>query len=303
MSAAGADGADAAGASALAALARAAVAEDLGSALLEADHLGDDDELGDLTAVATLPAEVPTRLALAARSDGVVAGMDALAPVYAAVDRDVTVTPHVVDGDRVLPGEALATLEGPVRALVSGARAARNLLGQALAVATLTRRYVDAVAGTGVAIRGTRATLPGLRALQRAAVVAGGGHDHRMGREDALIVERTHIDLMGGIGPATLQALTDRRQLPVVVEVDDLDELDAALAAGAREVRCLGLVVDDLAEAVVRCRRWPQTVLVEAAGVSTPQSAPELAATGIDALAVPALTQAPPPVDLDLVVG
>ncbi len=288
---------------ALADLARAALAEDVGAALLDAEGLGEDELLGDPTAVAVLPESAPIRLALAAQADGVAAGLALLAPLYAAVDRAVTVTTHLADGDRVLPGEPVATLEGPVRALATGARSARDLLAHAFGIASLTRRYVDALEGTGVVVRGTRAGLPGLAALQRVAVEAGGGSAQRMSATDAFVVERSHIDLAGGIGPATLQALTDQRQRPVVVEVDDLDELDAALAAGAREVRCLGLVVDDLAEAVTRCRRWPQPVLVEAAGVVTPTSAPDVAATGVDALAVPGLTQAPPPVPLDLVVG
>lgn len=255
---------------------------------------------GDVTSAALVPADAHASGVLVARSAGVVAGVDAAAAVFAALDARVRLEPHVVDGDRVAAGQAIADVSGPARAVLAGERTALNLLSHLSGVATLTARYVESVAGTGAVIRDTRKTLPGLRALGKDAVAAGGGVNHRRGLDDALLVKDNHVAVAGGVGEATRRALAHAGGLEVQVEVDDLDQLGEALEAGARSVLLDNFGPDELAEAVARCRARDEAVFVEASGGVTLETVAAIAGTGVDAVAVGALTHSAPALDIGL---
>lgn len=262
-----------------------------------AEDLGDG---GDATSAATVPADATATARLVARAGGVVAGLDAAGAVFAAVDGAVGFAARARDGDRVEPGTVLATVAGPTRAVLAGERTALNLLSHLSGVATATARYVAAVADTGCAVRDTRKTLPGLRALQKAAVAAGGGVNHRCSLGDALLVKDNHAAAAGGVAAATKAALDGARGRAVQVEVDDLDQLDQALAAGARAVLLDNFTVDGLRQGVARARREPHPVFVEASGTIDLDTVRAVAETGVDAVAVGALTHSVPALDIGL---
>jgi nicotinate-nucleotide pyrophosphorylase (carboxylating) len=265
-----------------------ALAEDLG-------------ERGDVTSATTVPADLVWRAAVVARAPGVLAGIGAVEATYAALDARVASEALAADGDRVAPGDVLATIRGPARALLTGERTALNLVSHLSGVATLTARYVEAVSALAprVLVRDTRKTLPGLRRLQKAAVAAGGGSNHRGGLFDGLLVKDNHVAASGGVAQATRRALASAGGLDVQVEVDSLAELDEALAAGARSVLLDNFTIDELAGGVARCRaRGP--VFVEASGGIDLSTVAEVAATGVDAVAVGALTHSAPALDIGL---
>jgi len=267
-------------------LLRATLAEDLGI-------------VGDLTSAATVPAEARLRVAYVARGAGVVCGLPVLAVLAEEVgDLDLM----VADGDAVVPGQRVAVLEGPARDVLRIERTSLNLLGHLSGVATATRAWVDAVEGTGARIRDTRKTLPMLRSLQKYAVRCGGGVNHRRGLDDAILVKDNHVSAAGGIGPAVDAALAAHPDGSVVVqvEVDSLDQLDEALAHGATQVLLDNFGTDRLVAAVERVRRTHPGVLLEASGGLTLARAREVAATGVDFLAVGALTHSSPALDIGL---
>jgi nicotinate-nucleotide pyrophosphorylase (carboxylating) len=265
-------------------------------ALALAEDLGD----GDVTAAATIPAARRASARLVAREPGVVAGIDAARRAFALVDADVDFAAACADGDPVQPGSVLATVAGRARSLVTAERTALNLVTHLSGVATLTSRYVAAVAGTSAVIRDTRKTMPGLRALEKSAVAAGGGVNHRFGLFDGLLVKDNHAAAAGGVGAAARAALAAAGPLPVQVEVDDAHELEEALAAGARAVLVDNHDLDALRRAVARCRREPEHVFVEASGGVTLQTVAGIAATGVDAVAVGALTHSARSLDIAL---
>jgi nicotinate-nucleotide pyrophosphorylase (carboxylating) len=260
----------------------------------------DLDERGDATAVATVPADARLDARLVAREAGVAAGLGVVAAVYSAVGPGVEVSELVADGDELATGAVLVEVTGPARAVLTGERTALNLLGHLCGVASATRRYVEAVAGTGAVIRDTRKTLPGLRALQKAAVAAGGGTNHRMSLSDGILVKDNHVAAAGGIDAATRAALAAADGLDVQVEVDDLAELAAALAAGARSVLLDNFAVADLREGVQRCRALGEPVFVEASGGVTLDTVAAIACTGVNAIAVGALTHSVRALDIGL---
>lgn len=264
-----------------------ALAEDLG-------------EGGDATSAATVPADARATARLVARAAGVVAGLDAAHAAFAAVDAAVGFTALVRDGDRVEAGAIVATVAGPTRGVLAGERTALNLLSHLSGVATVTARYVAAVAGTGCVVRDTRKTLPGLRALQKAAVAAGGGVNHRRSLGDGLLVKDNHVAAGGGVAAATKAALDGARGRPVQVEVDDLDQLDRALAAGTRAVLLDNFPLDALRRGVARARREPRPIFVEASGAIDLGTVRAVAETGVDAVAVGALTHSAAALDIGL---
>ncbi|MDQ3709756.1 MAG: carboxylating nicotinate-nucleotide diphosphorylase [Actinomycetota bacterium] len=266
-------------------LIRLALAEDLG-------------ERGDVTATATVPAGATTTASFVAREAGVVAGLGVLAAVCAEVDPSLLCTASVGDGARVRAGECLASVAGPTRALLVAERTALNFLTHLSGVATAAARYCEVVAGTGCTVRDTRKTLPGLRALQKAAVAAGGAANHRMGLYDGLLVKDNHAVAAGGVARATAAALSGAGDLEVQVEVDDLGELDAALQAGATCVLLDNFGLEDLRAAVDRCR--PRGVFTEASGGVTLQTVRAIAETGVEAVAVGALTHSVQALDIGL---
>jgi nicotinate-nucleotide pyrophosphorylase (carboxylating) len=268
---------------------------------LVATALAEDlDERGDVTTAATVPESTVARAAMVARADGVIAGLAAVCATFEAVDPRLAVELCAADGDRVRAGQVVLSVRGCARSVLTAERTALNLVTHASGIATLTARYVAQVAGTGVVIRDTRKTLPGLRALAKAAVAAGGGENHRLSLSDGLLVKDNHVAAAGGVTRATRAALAAAAGAEVQVEVDALDELEEALAAGARSVLLDNFSLDATREAVLRCRACPEPVFVEASGGVRSEVIAAIAATGVDAIAVGALTHSAPALDLGL---
>lgn len=275
---------------AVAGLVRAALAEDLGDA-------------GDLTSLATVPADAVLDVRYVTREAGVVAGLPVLAAVVDEVTGDAAdLTSLVTDGTRVAAGTALAELRAPARQVLALERTSLNLLGHLCGVATVTRAWADAVDGTGAAVRDTRKTMPLMRALEKYAVRCGGGVNHRTGLFDAVLIKDNHVVAAGGVGAAVdaAYAAHPRGTVVVQVEVDSLDQLDEALDHGAEQVLLDNFSLADLREAVARVRaRAPKTVL-EASGGLTLAVARAVAETGVDLLAVGALTHSARSLDIGL---
>lgn len=264
--------------------------------------LAEDLGHGDVTSLACVPAEATATGLFVTRAAGVVFGLAAARAVFAELDPDVVFEPAVADGAAVEQGAELATVSGAARSLLAGERLALNLLQRLSGVASLTRRFVDAVRGTEVAILDTRKTTPGLRWLEKAAVRAGGGRNHRFGLFDGILIKDNHIIAAGGV-TAAVQAAKARSPHPlkVEVEVDTLDQLDEALAAGAEAVLLDNMPPEVLRQATAKCyhRAW-----TEASGGITLETVAAVAQTGVDAISVGALTHSATALDvgLDLVL-
>ena len=226
------------------------------------------------------------------------AGLDAFAAVFAALDPGVRVEPLAADGDAFddVPRD-VALVDGPARALLSGERLALNLLQRMSGIATATRRYVDAVAGTGVAILDTRKTVPGLRLLDKRAVAAGGGTNHRMGLHDAILIKDNHIAIAGGIGAAVELARAGAPGLPVEVEARTEQEVADAVNAGADVILLDNMDVPGLRRAVALVDGRART---EASGGITLDTIRAVAETGVDRISVGALTHSVTALDLSL---
>ena len=264
---------------------RAALLEDLGRA-------------GDLTTDAILPADAQARVALIAREPGVVAGLACAELAWQLVSPDVRVATATRDGTRVEPGTVIATVEGPARALLTGERVALNFLGHLSGVATGTATIAEAIAHTRAKVCDTRKTIPGLRALQKYAVVAGGGVNHRFGLDDAVLIKDNHVAIAGGITAAVTRARAHLGHLvKVEVEVDSLTQLEELLEVGADAVLLDNMSPAVLAEAVdlVAGR-----MVTEASGRITPQTAVPIAETGVDLISVGWLTHSARVLDIGL---
>ena len=264
---------------------RAALAEDLGRA-------------GDVTAAACIPAGTRWTAVFAARQAGTIAGLDCARLAMTTLDPEARFTAHVEDGDTVAAGTVLAEVEADARAILSAERTALNLLGRLSGVATLTRAYVDAAAGTGARIADTRKTTPGLRALEKHAVAMGGGMNHRFGLDDAILIKDNHIAVCGGVGEAIRRARARAGHLmKIEVEVDGLHQLDEALAERPDVVMLDNFSLDDLRTAVARTKRQ---VVLEASGGVNLDTVAAIAATGVDVISVGALTHSAPSLDIGL---
>ncbi|ROR93061.1 carboxylating nicotinate-nucleotide diphosphorylase [Nocardioides aurantiacus] len=277
-------------AAAVRALLRATLAEDLGSR-------------GDVTSAAVVPGGSRLDVAFTSRQVGVVAGLPVLAALVEEVcGPDARLALLLADGDRVSPGTRLATLSAPAHDVLALERTALNLVGHLSGVATATRAWVDAVEGTGVRVRDTRKTMPLLRALEKYAVRCGGGTNHRAGLHDAILIKDNHVAAAGGVVAAldAAYAAHPRGSIVVQVEVDSHQQLEEALAHGAEQVLLDNFAVDQLARAVALVRRTTEGVVLEASGGLTLSSAREYAETGVDYLAVGALTHSAPSLDIGL---
>ena len=253
---------------------------------------------GDVTTRATVPADAVATADLVARADGVVAGLPVAAHVFEVVGSGrVLVEFGSADGARVTAGEVLATVRGPVRDLLTAERTALNLLGHLSGVATLTRRWVDAVEGTGAAVRDTRKTLPGLRALEKYAVRCGGGVNHRMSLSDAALVKDNHVVAAGGVVPAFELVRAAYPGLPIEVEVDTVEQAREVIDAGADLV-----LLDNMAPALMRevVAYANGRAKLEASGRLSLDNAREVAETGVDYLSVGALTHSAPVLDIGM---
>lgn len=265
--------------------------------------LDEDLALGpDVTTLATVPADLVGTADVVARQPGTIAGIPVALEVLSAYGRraGVEVTADVVaaDGARVRPGDVVLTVRGPVQAILTTERTLLNFLGQLSGVATATAAWVDAVTGTGARIRDTRKTVPGLRALQKYAVVGGGGVNHRMALGDAALIKDNHVAAAGSVAAAFRAVRELAPEVPVEVECDTLDQVREAVEAGAELVLLDNMGPVEMRDAVALCR--PAGVRTEASGGLTLDHAAEVAATGVDFIAVGALTHSATVLDLGL---
>lgn len=266
--------------------------------LLERALAEDLGEAGDITTAAVVPPGASARGVVVAREGGVVAGLDIALEVFAMLDPAVTVDQAVSDGDRVAAGTTLATVAGPAGPILSGERVALNLLGRLCGIATRTADLVASVAGTGCRVAATRKTTPGLRALEKYAVMCGGGTPHRYGLDDAVLVKDNHLVVAGGITAAVGAARAAVGHTVVVeVEVVDLAGLDEAIAAGADVVLLDNMTPDQVRVAVERA---DGRVTLEASGGITPDTIAAYAATGVDLVSLGWLTHSVPTLDVAL---
>jgi nicotinate-nucleotide pyrophosphorylase (carboxylating) len=261
--------------------------------------LEEDAPFGDLTSQTLVPAAAVARADLVAREPGVLAGAEVFEIAMTTLDDSVKVTLHLADGDTFAAGAVLAHVEGPARAVLQAERVALNLVQRMTGIATLTRTYVEAVAGTGARVVDTRKTTPGLRALERHAVRCGGGHNHRYSLSDAVMAKDNHLAVIPDLTAALRQAKADLPHTThIEVEVDRLEQLDAVLASGAAGTIMLdNFSLDDLRAGV---EHIAGRAVVEASGGITLDTIAEVAATGVDVISVGALTHSVRALDLGL---
>ncbi|HWY86992.1 MAG TPA: carboxylating nicotinate-nucleotide diphosphorylase [Gemmataceae bacterium] len=269
-----------------------ALEEDLGSA-------------GDLTSQAVIPRDLKARTVFVARSPGVLAGLPAVALVLEAVDAELRLETHHEEGSRVAAGAAIATLSGPMRAILAAERTALNFLQHLSGIATLTRCYVDAVAGLPCKILDTRKTIPGWRLLAKYAVRLGGGHNHRLGLHDGILIKDNHLSALhkgvAAIAEAVAASLAySAQRVWVEVEVENLAQLECAFACNPAMVLLDNMDVPALSQAVqLRNLRAPG-ILLEASGGVNLQTVRAIAETGVDRVSVGALTHSAPAMDIAL---
>lgn len=266
------------------------------------DALEEDAGRGDVTTELTVPPGQTAFAAVVTREAGVVAGLELATMVFRTRDASVTVELQVGDGDAVDAGTAVMHLHGPARSILTAERAALNFLGRLSGIASLTARYVAAVDGTGARIVDTRKTTPGLRVLEKYAVRCGGGHNHRFALDDGFLLKDNHRAALDAAGATLADAVARARaRLPhavsVQVEVDDLDELDAALAAGVDAVLLDNMEPEMLRRAVERTGDRART---EASGGITLETVRSVADTGVGLISIGALTHSAPALDVAL---
>ena len=267
---------------------RLALAEDLG-------------RTGDVTARACIPEGSRLRAAFVARKPGVLAGVDCVRLAARILDPGAAVEQRLRDGATFEAGATLVEVEADARALLAAERTALNLLGRLCGIGTLTRTYVEAVAGTGVRIADTRKTTPGLRALEKHAVLCGGGLNHRFGLDDAILIKDNHVAVCGGVGEAVRRARAAAGHLmKVEVEVDGLDQLDEALAERPDVIMLDNFTLPMLREAVARVTDRPARPVLEASGGVSLDTVRGIAETGVDVISVGALTHSAPSLDIGL---
>jgi nicotinate-nucleotide pyrophosphorylase (carboxylating) len=264
-----------------------------------ADALAEDLGLaGDLTTDATVAADAHADAVIASRQTGVIAGLDLAQEAFAAMDASVRFERVKADGDRVDKGDVVARISGNARAILTGERVALNYLGRLSGIASLTRRYVDAIAGTTAAIADTRKTTPGLRAFEKYAVRCGGGQNHRTGLFDAILIKDNHIVAAGGIETAIARARAYAgHMVKIEVEVDTLDQLALVLNHNIDAVLLDNMAPDTLAKAV---KMVGGKIITEASGGVSLTTVRGIADTGVDLISIGALTHSASVLDLGL---
>ncbi len=264
---------------------RRALAEDLGRA-------------GDITTDATVPADRSGEAAIVARAPGCVAGLEVALSVFRALDPATTAEVLQPDGSRVAGAEVLARVRATARALLTGERTALNFLGHLSGIATVTRDVVRRLEGLPTRVACTRKTTPGLRALEKYAVLVGGGESHRYGLDDAVLIKDNHVAVAGGITPAVERVRKGvGHMVKVELEVDTLEQLDEALGLGVDVILLDNMDLGTLREAVRRARG---RALTEASGGIRPDDVREVAETGVDLLSLGWLTHSAPSLDVAL---
>ena len=252
---------------------------------------------GDVTSAATMRGEAQFTAAIIAREPITVAGLEIAAAMFHALDPEVEIAELADDGDRIDTGGILMKLEGNARAMLAAERSALNTLQHLSGIATLTRRYVDEIAGTGAILIDTRKTIPGLRVLDKYAVRMGGAQNHRMRLDDGVLIKDNHVAACGGVAEAVKRAKAANTGLEVQVEVDRLDQIEPALAAGASHLLLDNMAPDTLREAVALIAgRVPS----EASGGVRLDTIAAIAATGVTYVSVGRLTQSAPAADIGL---
>jgi nicotinate-nucleotide pyrophosphorylase (carboxylating) len=275
-------------------------------ALALAEDLGGKGLVGDVTSQAVIPADRRGRADFRAKAPGVLAGLPAARLVVQTVDAGVSFEPKKQDGDTVTPGAELARLTGPMRSILAAERTALNFLQHLSGMATLTRRFVDAIAGSNARILDTRKTLPGWRVLAKYAVRCGGGHNHRLGLFDGILVKDNHLaalatgDASSRIIEAVRAAKAHAPDLPVEIEVDSLQQLDAALSCLPAIVLLDNMPAEVMREAVRRRNATAPEVQLEASGGITLETVRAVADTGVDRISIGALTHSAPALDIAL---
>lgn len=266
-------------------LVRNALLEDLGLA-------------GDITSAAVIPADHRSVVVMAAREPGVIAGLDAAELAFQFVDPAIAMKRHMQDGAAVAPGDIIATIEGPSRGLLTAERTTLNFLGHLSGIASVTAKIVAAIAGTKASVACTRKTTPGLRAMEKYAVRAGGGMNHRFALYDAVLIKDNHIAVAGGVRDAIRRARQGVGHLvKIEVEVDTLAQLREVMDEGVDAVLLDNMTPEQLREAVgIVAGR----AITEASGRINPQTAAAIAATGIDLISVGWLTHSAPVLDIGL---
>lgn len=265
---------------------RAALAEDLGRA-------------GDVTTLATIPADAEYDAAIHARAPGVISGLDCAMLAFGLIDPSLRIDAPAPDGARIKQGDAVLTVSGSARSILTAERVALNFLGRLSGIASLTRHYADAIAHTKAKIVCTRKTTPGLRALEKQAVRAGGGGNHRFGLDDAILIKDNHIAAAGGVGAALQRAKAYAGHLTAIeIEVDTLAQLTEVLeVGGAKAIMLDNMTLADLSQAVAMT---DGRALLEASGGVTLRSVAAIAETGVDVISSGALTHSAPTLDLGL---
>jgi len=266
--------------------------------LVEAALTEDLGRRGDVTSQATIPADMQAQLQIKARQAGVICGMDLARLAFDMVDTQIGFDAQIADGERVEAGTVLATVHGNARHLLTAERTALNFMTHLSGIATATRQIVDSVAAYPAQITCTRKTIPGLRTVQKYAVRCGGGRNHRLGLDDAILIKDNHIAIAGDISTAIKQAQDFAGHLiPIEVEVDTLAQLAQALDAGASLVLLDNMTPDVLAQAVAMCQGRAKT---EASGGITPETVQAVAQAGVDFIAMGYLTHSTTALDIGL---
>ena len=263
---------------------RRVLAEDLGAG-------------GDVTSAATIPADARFAASINCREAIVVAGLEVAAAFFRAMDSGVRIEAPVDDGERASSGTVLMRLDGNARAMLAAERSALNTLQHLSGIATLTRRYADAIAGTGATLLDTRKTIPGLRALDKYAARMGGAENHRMRLDDGVLIKDNHVAVCGGTAQAVRAAKSANVGLPVQVEVDSIDQIEPALDAGADRLLLDNMDVETLRRAVALVAG---RVPLEASGGVTLDTVRAIAETGVEYISVGRITQSAPAVDIGL---
>ena len=264
--------------------------------------LAEDVGAGDITSESAIPADVDAAARIIAKEPCVVAGLQFVEAVYARLDPRVGVTLLAQDGDLLDLRQCVCLVAGPARAILNGERVALNFLQRLSGIATLTREFVEAVAGTKTKILDTRKTTPTLRALEKYAVAVGGGQNHRLGLFDAVMIKDNHRAILARLGSKALgDAVANARKLhpeaPIIVEADTVEQVEDALAAGADHILLDNMTLDELRDAVALVAGRAKT---EASGGVRLANAADIAATGVDYISVGALTHSARAVDFSL---
>ncbi len=262
--------------------------------------LEEDIGCGDATTNSIVPAAANASAQIVAKQSGIIAGLDVAAAVFHLLDKAAHLDPQVCEGEEVAPGQALAAVFGPARILLTGERTALNFLGRIAGIATLTRQFVDAVAGTRAVILDTRKTAPGLRAIDKLAVRSGGGRNHRFGLFDMILIKDNHVDFAGSLSEAVRRARTANSSLEIEVEARTIRDVMQALEIGVERILLDNMSLELMCEAV---RINDSRAKLEASGNVTWDNVRQIALTGVDFISVGALTHSAKNFDVSLQWG